>query len=193
MKKLKLKSILLEVEVDDQIEDGTYIDLDEDIIVSSGTFKNLDTTGSIYHKTQEKNYYGEPINEFLYETFSEAELINSEPLHRNVVTEKTFVSRKATPFEENLIKEHFNKPLQRYDSDLDLEGHFDLIVYDISPTNKLVFNNVCMFTEFDDGQKEVFFSVEKYNIRHNIVYNINETETFLEYDEDISGITDLLK
>jgi hypothetical protein len=191
MKKLKLKSILLEVEVDDKIEDGTYIDLDEDIIVSSGTFKNLDINGVIFHKTQEKNYYGKPINEFLYDTITPEEFENAQPIKRKVITDKSLVGRKATPFEENLIKEHFNKPILKLNSEP--ETNFDLIVYDISPTNKLVFNNVCLFAEFDNGEKEVFFSVDKYNIRHNIVYDINQTETNIEYDEDISTITDLIK
>lgn len=193
MEKLKLKSYILEVEVDEKIEDGTQIQLDEDIIISSGTFKNIDSKATIYHKTIEKNVFGEPINEFLYEKILEDESVYSEINPLKIVKEKTLVSRKATTIEENLIKEHYNKILLRYDSELDIKEEFELIVYDISPTNKLVFNNVCMLTEFDNGKKEVFFSVEKYNIRHNIVYHINQTQTFLEYDEDISGIIDLLK
>ena len=199
MKKLKLKGIILTIEVEEKIEDGTLIDLDEDVLISTGTFKNVENgIGVISHTIQEKNYYGNPINEYLYDKIKPEQIENALPFDKNLINQKTLVGRKPTPKEEMLIKDHFNKPIQELELKMELhsdlkETFFDLIVYDISESNKLVFSNVCNISTYDDGEKEVFFTVDKYNIRHGIVYDINTTETFIEFDENISDLTDLLK
>lgn len=70
MKKLKLKGIMLMVEVEENIENGTKICFDEDVIISGGTFtKGEGNVGIITHKTLEKNLREEPINEYLYEKY----------------------------------------------------------------------------------------------------------------------------
>jgi hypothetical protein len=196
MKKLKLKGIFLSVELEEDIENGTQISLDEDVIVSGGTFtKGEENVGIISYKPLEKNIHEERINEYLYEKFNFNEL---QPTNRIMAGQFNLCSRKPTPEEEILIKDHFNKPIQELELKMELhsdlkETFFDLIVYDISESNKLVFSNVCNISTYDDGEKEVFFTVDKYNIRHGIVYDINTTETFIEFDENISDLTDLLK
>jgi hypothetical protein len=196
MKKLKLKGIFLNVELEEDIENGTQISLDEDVIVSGGTFtKGEENVGIISYKPLEKNIHEETINEYLYEKFNFNEL---QPTNRIMAGQFNLCSRKPTPEEEILIKDHFNKPIQELELKMELhsdlkETFFDLIVYDISESNKLVFSNGCNISTYDDGEKEVFFTVDKYNIRHGIVYDINTTETFIEFDENISDLTDLLK
>ena len=197
MKKLKLKGIMLMVEVEENIENGTTISFDEDVIISGGTFtKGEGNVGIITHKTLEKNLREEPINEYLYEKFNVYD--ESQFPTKTMAGQFNLCSRKPTPEEEILIKDHFNKPIKELESIMELdsdlkETFFDLIVYDISESNKLVFSNVCNILTYEDGEKEVFFSVDKYNIRHGIVYDINTTETFLEFEENISDLTDLLK
>ena len=58
--------------------------------------------------------------------------------------------------------------------------------------NKIVVILNCSINSYENGEKSVMCNTSKVAIRHDIVYEIKENEFFLDYDEDISEITDLI-
>lgn len=188
MKKLRVLGVSVHVELPEKIESGTIICLDEDIIISTGQIFNTKMGTEIIYKPLEKNIHGQRINEKIY--FNAEEL---KPETRESLKMEDLRGRKPTVIEADLIRDHIiekinkNGIFETYD-----EPTIDLRVFDISDTNKLVFNLVCILNTFTNGEKEIFQDVEKYNIRHGLVYDIDSSDDLLDFDEDISDITSIL-
>ncbi len=178
MKKLKLKAVYLLVEVDEYIENETTLSLDEDITISHGTFLDLGDNHTIMqHNVLQTNVYGQPINEYLYEK------IDSDSLGTKCISFENVKSRKPYEKELEILTDYFKEEVIK---------QYDFIVYEITENNKIVVILNCSINSYENGEKSVMCNTSKVAIRHDIVYEIKENEFFLDYDEDISEITDLI-
>jgi len=111
--------------------------------------------------------------------------------------ERTYISpRNATEKELKLLNEFIKNEVGKNSSLPDQQNFnfrpFELLVFDISPTHKIIFECSCSIIRHSDNQRVVTSYPQKYTIKHDIVYKCNEDEYFDAIDEDISEITDLL-
>jgi uncharacterized lipoprotein YehR (DUF1307 family) len=194
MKKLKILNVVLHVELPEDLEEGTQVFLDEQFKIHRGDVVKTDegTIGLVYKPFYDKNIDGQSINERYY--YKEDDLKEET---RETLKFEDLKSRKATISEEKQIYDYIYSKNNgnSFDDEEDepIEPTIDLRIFDISSTNKLVYNLVCILNTFTNGEKEIFQTIEKYNIRHGLVYQINDEEDLLDYDEDISDITNILK
>jgi hypothetical protein len=181
MKKLKVKSIYLSVEVDEFIENNTPISLDEDIIINHGRFLSIgEDQNIILQEVMQNDIFGRPVNEYLYNKIIFDPDEDMEPTACNTI--KEIKSRQPNEQEFKIIYDYFKIPLEDY----------DFVLYEISENNKIFIMTDCSIVTFENGEKSVTCDMLKYAIRHDNVYEVKGNDYFLDYDEDISEITKLI-
>jgi hypothetical protein len=181
MKKLKVKSIYLSVEVDEFIENNTPISLDEDIIINHGRFLSIgEDQNIILQEVMQNDIFGRPVNEYLYNKIIFDPNEDMEPIGCNTI--KEIKSRQPNKQEFKIIYDYFKIPLEDY----------DFVLYEISENNKIFIMTDCSIVTFENGEKSVTCDMLKYAIRHDNVYEVKGNDYFLDYDEDISEITKLI-
>jgi hypothetical protein len=182
MKKIKILKAFFEVELSEKIKGNTQLILDEvikicDVIVVRDSSDDKKITLCSTSLDKEVSYVKAEDIESSTDTFLDDLMVKG---------------RKATKAEESLIFEHIKNKHSHIDLfELD-EPYLDLIVFDISETNKLVHNNFCSLMTYTSGKKEIQHFIEKYNIRYEFVYDIDDEDQILDYDEDISSIEKIL-
>ena len=182
MKKLKVLRAVFEVDLSEDLEVNTQLILDEvikisDIVVLDNSYSDSKTTMCEVLLNKEISYVS-------------AEEI--EPNNDRFLKDDIIKCRMATQEEEDLIYKYIKDKHSKIKVFECEEPYLDLIVFDISNTNKLVHNNLCSVVTYTNGKKEVQHFIEKYNIRHGFVYDLENEEEILDYDEDISSIQSLL-
>ena len=180
MKKIKIKRVLLEIDMT-ELPSEPYIYFDEAIQINDGNIIKTDLGLFIS---------AEHLNGKEFSFFNPSEL---EP--SNNKSSDTLGSRLATDDESSIINLYIKKDLgisnEKVGTDIDFEEVKNIVVFDVSDSHKIAIVTQCFLDEDFNGRKTVAPFTDIVSIKHGIAYPFNGD--FDDFDEDISEILDLLK
>ena len=187
MKQVKVDKMMLYGKINGEFEEGEYVMFDIPLTISGGVITNNDDGNVlITYDTLKKNIYGHDIT-------PKVNFNTNDELGDNLSTmasHSQIGNRPPTDEEYNAINDYLKKDWVRLDMSTEYKdiSRDDLFVYDINKDFKIINQNECLISKWDDGKETVSWDTYRYSYKHGLIYpyDTNENEDYCE--EDISGL-----